>query len=117
VIANMQKAVTHWEGLLRAMGRALVLEKCFWYLIDFECSNNKWKYQQCHQVPGSISILDTDCQQVTIQWLETSKAWWTLGIRLAPDGNMSTEVMYLLDTAKDWQHKMKNLKLGRMKSF
>jgi len=30
---------------------------------------------------------------------------------------MSTEVTYLLDTAKDWQCKMKIFKLGRMKSF
>jgi len=117
VIANMQKVVTHWEGLLRVMGRVLVLEKCFWYLIDFECSSNKWKYKQCHQIPGSISILDTDCWQVTIQRLEPSKAWWTLGIRLAPDGNVSTELTYLLDTAKDWQCKMKNLKLSRMESI
>jgi len=31
---HMQQAVTHWELLLRAMGRALVPDKYFWYLID-----------------------------------------------------------------------------------
>jgi len=99
------------------MGGALVLGKCFWYLIDFEYSNNKWTYKHCNQVPGSISILDMDCWQVTMQWLEPSKAWRTLGIRLAPDGNMTTELTYLLDTAKDWQCKMKNSKLSRMESI
>jgi len=67
VIDNMQKAVTYWEGLLQVTGRALVPEKCFWYLVDLECANNKWTYKKCYQVPGTISILDMDCRQVTIQ--------------------------------------------------
>jgi len=60
VLNQMQQAVTNWEGLLRVTGGALVPEKCFWYYIDFELKNNKWAYQKCNQVPGSISILDTD---------------------------------------------------------
>jgi len=116
VVVRMQQAVTHWEGLSQAMGRALVPEKCFWYLIDFKYSNNKWNYKLCNQVPGSISILDMDRQQVTIQWLKPSEAQRTLGIRLAPDSNMTTEWTYLLDMAKDWQLKMKNSKLRRMES-
>jgi len=32
----MQKLVTQWEGLLTATGGALVPEKCFWYLLEFE---------------------------------------------------------------------------------
>jgi len=59
VLQHMQQLVTHWEGLLWAMGRALVLEKCFWHLVDFECHNNKGQYKQCNQVPGTLSILDT----------------------------------------------------------
>jgi len=112
----MQQAVTHWEGLLRATGRVLVPEKCFWYLIDFEYSSNKWTYKTGNQAPSSISILDTDCWQVHIQRLKPSEARRTLGIRLAPDGNMSTELTYLLDMAKEWQCKMKNSKLGRSES-
>jgi len=46
VIRQMQQAVTHWEGLLRAMGGMLVPEKCFWYLVNFESTNNKWKYKR-----------------------------------------------------------------------
>jgi len=79
VVNHMQQAVTNLEGLLRAMGGALVPEKCFWYFIDFKLNNNKWTYKKCNQVPGSISILDTDRQQVTIQRLETSEARRTLG--------------------------------------
>jgi len=44
VARHMQQAVTNWEGLLRATGRALVPDKCFWYLIAFEYKNHKWHY-------------------------------------------------------------------------
>jgi len=36
------------------------------------------------------------------------EACQTLSVRLAPDGNMETKLAYLVDTAKEWQHKMKN---------
>jgi len=32
----MQKLVPQWEGLLMATGGALVPEKGFWYLMEFE---------------------------------------------------------------------------------
>ncbi len=60
VAGHMQKAVTLWEGLLHATGGALVPEKCFWYLVAFEHSNNRWKYLKCNQAPGNITILDMD---------------------------------------------------------
>jgi len=40
---QMQKVVHRLEGLLWATGGALVPDKCFWYLVDFEYANNKWK--------------------------------------------------------------------------
>jgi len=117
VVSQKQKAVTYWEGLLQAMGGVLVLEKCFWYLVKFELMNNKWSYKKCNQVPGSISLLDSDCQQVTSQQLEPSEARRTLGVWLAPDSNMDTEWAYLLDVAKGWQRKMKHAKLGWSESI
>jgi len=114
VIQQMQWAVTHWEGLLRAMGGALVPEKCFWYLVDFENKNNKWRYKTITQALGEINLLDTAWHQSVIQRLRPSEARQTLGVQLAPDGNMETELTYLLDTAKEWQRKMKTSRLGRL---
>jgi len=116
VVQQMQKAVTQWDGLLWASGGTLVPEKCFWYLVDFEYTNNKWKYKKCNQAPSQITMLDSSRKQVTIQWLKPSEARWTLGVRLALDGNMETELTYLVDMAKTWQHKMKNSRLGRWES-
>jgi len=80
VVAQMQKAITHWEGLLWVTGGVLVPEKCFWYLVKFKHTNNKWSYKKCNQLPSSISLLDTDHQQVSIQRLEPLEARQTLGV-------------------------------------
>ncbi len=42
VASHMQGSVSTWEGLLRATGGALVPDKCFCYLIDFEPHHGKW---------------------------------------------------------------------------
>ncbi len=48
--------------------------KMFWYLVDFEHTNNKWKYKKCNQAPSHITMLDSSHKQVTIQQLEPSEA-------------------------------------------
>jgi len=44
VAHRMQDAVAEWEALLSATGGALVLEKCIWYLVDFEFTGSHWRY-------------------------------------------------------------------------
>jgi len=88
--------------------------KMFWYLVAFEHKNSKWHHLKQQQLPGTISLLDTDRHRINIQWLEPSEAHRMLGVRFAPNGNMEIELAYLLDVAKDWQWKMKNSKLGRL---
>jgi hypothetical protein len=41
IIAEMQSALDHWEGGLKATGGALVPEKSYWYLIDFTAQWNR----------------------------------------------------------------------------
>jgi len=54
----MQLLVDHWEGLLQATRGTLVPTKCFWYLIDFQWSNNKWNYVTKQQHLGELVIKD-----------------------------------------------------------
>jgi hypothetical protein len=42
LIPDMQAAVDHWEGGLRASGGALVPSKSHWYLVDFKWKNGSW---------------------------------------------------------------------------
>jgi len=39
----MQQLVQLWH--LKSTGGDLVLEKCFWYLIDFQYKGKHWKYK------------------------------------------------------------------------
>jgi hypothetical protein len=44
VAVTMQAVVDHWERGLGATGGAIVAEKSYWYLIDFEWKGNRWHY-------------------------------------------------------------------------
>jgi len=70
----MQGSVLNWEGLLRATGGALVPNKCFWYLLDFENKNGHWKYLTTRQLPGSLYVHDTSGARTIIPRLESYKA-------------------------------------------
>jgi hypothetical protein len=51
LIPEMQEAVDHWEGGLRASGGTLVPEKSHWYLVDFKYKNGLWKYSSIRRYP------------------------------------------------------------------
>jgi len=70
----MQQSVDNWEGLLHATGGTLVLNKCFWYLLDFRFDNNHWVYTQPNQSPGKITIKDNNLRCVKIPRLNPSEA-------------------------------------------
>jgi len=49
VATHMQATVAKWEELLSTTGGALVREKCFWYLVDFDFQGSKWKYSETYE--------------------------------------------------------------------
>jgi len=58
VAKHMQGSMNNWEGLLPATGGALIPDKCFWYLLDFEYKNGQWKYLSQCNLPGSLYVHD-----------------------------------------------------------
>ena len=60
ILADMQRFITHWEGGLCATGRALCIDKSYWYFIDFHWKNNKWHYSSKSNLPGDICVRDAD---------------------------------------------------------
>jgi len=107
----MQDSVTNWEGLLCTTGGALVLDKCFWYLIDQQWEDGKWQYQSKTSTTGDIKVVDAMGKLHTIPRLEVTEAQHTLGVRLAPDGNSTAEFQYLKTTATEWKHRMEKARL------
>jgi len=50
--------LTLWEQGLRATGGALVPEKSFWYLIDFQWQGSKWRYAAYATELGELLMKD-----------------------------------------------------------
>ena len=92
---EMQQGLDTWEGLLKAMGGALVPDKSFWYLIDFKWKEGKWWYATEDETPAILSMLDKDRVQHVITCLSSSEAHKSLGVCSAPDGNNHAQVEYM----------------------
>jgi hypothetical protein len=74
LIPEMQGAVDHWEGGLRASGGALVPSKSHWYLVDFKWRNDSWEYCTIADNPGALSMLDHTGARVPLERVEVSEA-------------------------------------------
>jgi hypothetical protein len=75
------------KGGLKATCGAIVPEKTFWYLIDFS-SSGFWKYKSVANCPGSICFNDINGVRKQLKRCEIYDAQETLGVVLAPDGNL-----------------------------
>jgi hypothetical protein len=96
LIPEMQEAVDHWEGGLRASGGALVPSKSHWYLVDFKWLNDSWRYCSIEDNPGELSMLDHTGARATFDWVEVSEARKSLGIMIAGNCQWEQETKRLL---------------------
>ncbi len=74
VISNMQRALDVWGGLIRATGGTLVLEKTFWYLIDFEWRHGKWTYAGIDDLPATLTMPNTNQETHKIEKISLETA-------------------------------------------
>jgi len=66
VSKKMQQSLSTWHGLLHTTGGELVPDKCFWYLIDFKWVNKQWLYKQKKELPGQLSIEQSQAGKIII---------------------------------------------------
>ena len=107
VVPLMQSAVDRWEGGLRATGGALVPSKSHWYLIDFRWTGTTWTYRKIQDMPGELSILDTNGRRVTLDRHEPQVATETLGVWQAMDGSNKLQIAKLLKKTEDFAECMR----------
>jgi hypothetical protein len=100
--SSMQSSLTTWEGGIRATGGAIVPEKSHWYLVEFGWKDGLPFYQSVNNFSGSLSVKDAEGNQRQLRQLEPWEAVRTLGVRLAPDGNMTTQFEHMLAQATLW---------------
>ena len=78
LLNQMQNAVVHWEGGLRATGGALRVDKSFWYLIHFIWDKHQWRYATSNDTPGDIHVRGVNHDHELLHRLEPHEARETL---------------------------------------
>jgi len=90
---------------------ALVLEKYFWYLLEFEWHNGQWKYSVSTQTVVVLQVCHANNKYRTIDHLKPHEACQTLGVWLSSKGNCKAKLEHLKSVATEWTTKMEQAKL------
>ena len=96
-----------WEGLIQTTGVALAVDKGRWWAIDFHWNNGEWSYKTIHDINRTLTARDTNHIRQTVKQLETDKAYETLGVFLAPDGNLTEEIKQLKLVSQEWADRIR----------
>jgi len=106
---QLQAAIDTWEFSLKATCGAIVPEKTVWWLVSFIWSRSSWRYAGIQDSPGELTVQDIAKTRKVIKWLEPHQAYETLGVFLAPDGNLEEQFQKMLTVANKWAE---NLRTG-----
>ncbi len=104
--SQAQLELEHWSCLLNATGGALRPEKCFWYLLDYECVDDEWKYVD--MVPRELVITNPDGTMSPISQELVTSSKKTLGIHDSPSGGNSAHLTYIKEKVGVWVTRMTN---------
>jgi hypothetical protein len=107
VLERIQNALTAWEGGIRASGGAIEPKKSHWYLVDFGWKDGQPYYLSTAQTGGELKVRNPFGVIEHLKQLEPWEAERTLGVRLAPDGNMKNQYEWMLQTARIWADKIR----------
>jgi len=111
VQAQLQEAIDTWEFSLKTTCGALVPEKTVWWLVSFKWSGNSWHYASIQDSPGGLQVNDIHDNRKLIKRLEPHQAYETLGVFLAPDGNLEAQAEKMGKAVKIW---VDGLRTGRI---
>ena len=101
-----QLELGHWSCLLNPTGGALKPEKCFCYLLDYECVDGEWTYSE--MVPQEMVITNPDGTTSPIKQEQVTSSKKTLGIHDSPSGGNSTHLAFIKEKVSVWVSRMTN---------
>ncbi len=104
--SQAQLELEHWSCLLNPTGGALKPEKCFWYLLDYECVDGEWKYVD--MVPWELVITNPDGRTSPISQEQVTASKKTLGIHDSPSGGNSAHLTYIKEWVGAWVSRIMN---------
>jgi hypothetical protein len=115
--AGLITALDTWEGGLKSMGGAIVPEKTSWYLASFKWTGGKWSYQSVDEAPASLYVNDIHGNRKLLRRFETSHAEVTLGVLLAPGGNMNQQMTNMKNSAIKWADAMRTGSISKQDAW
>ena len=105
LVPQAQEALDCWIGSLACTGGAINIDKSYWYLLDFKWCTDHWEYRSREDMPGILTAQDLTGKTIPLDRLEANEGEETLGIYLAPDGNMAQQITKLEGKAQTYaQH-------------
>jgi hypothetical protein len=111
VAKELQTSLDFWEVGLRASRGAILPEKTAWNLTSFKWSNGTWKYQTIADSPVLLTVKDIHREPHTLHWLEYNESMTTLGVEIAPGGDMDQQIKTLWAKLSTWAAQIKDSKL------
>jgi len=114
---SLKASLDTWEGTLKASCGAIVPEKTFWFLIDFNWKSGNWRYASITDHPADLHVNDINGNRQIIRRYDPWEAQETLGIYLAPDGNTKKKYGKMLTLATEWADKMRTGRLSKADSW
>jgi hypothetical protein len=110
---QLQEAIDTWEFSLKATCGALVPKKTVWWLVSFCWSGSSWRYAGIQGSPGDLYMNDISNNRKVIKRLEPNQAYETLGVFLAPDGNLDEQFQKMLNAATKWADNLRTGAINR----
>jgi hypothetical protein len=104
--AQTQIKIAHWSNLLNTTRGALKPEKCFWYLLDYTCTDGEWSYANI--IPRELLITNPDRSKSPIKQEEVTESKKTLGIYNSPAGGNNRHLEHIKSKAMQSVNRMMN---------
>jgi hypothetical protein len=96
-----------WSCLLNATGGgALKMEKCFWYTLDYKCTEGEWTYAE--MVPREMLITNLDGSKCPIKQEGVDVSKKTLGVHDSQSGGNAGHLEFIRNKVKTWVNRMTN---------
>ena len=106
VYQEVQESTYMWGDLLCCTGGALKPEKCFWYLVDYECKEGEWQYTD--MVNWELYVPLPDSSEVTIKQRSVFDCEETLGVWSCPAGTEDKQYEKILGRMEKWHSRTVN---------
>jgi hypothetical protein len=112
-----QAAIDTWEYSLKTTCGALGPEKTVWWLVSFKWNGNSWQYASIQDLPGELQVHDIHDNRKLITRLEPYQAYETLGVFLAPDGNLDAQVEKMHKAVTVWVDRLRTGRISKEETW